>query len=77
MIPVCESKLTHLFEDFFCGKDRASSVINISRSMSVFNKTLQVLFCWCPSHQWPTQKTIHSADGEPVMRGLDKLSFPP
>ena len=43
MIPVRESKLTHLFEDLFWGKDKASFIINVKRSIFLFEETTEVM----------------------------------
>ena len=43
MIPVRESKITHLFEDFFYDKEKASFIINVNRSIYEFDETIQVM----------------------------------
>lgn len=46
IIPFRESKLTHLFQGFFCGKDRASMIVNVDVRASMFDKTLQAGFSY-------------------------------
>ncbi|XP_074641317.1 uncharacterized protein LOC141899063 [Tubulanus polymorphus] len=43
VIPFRESKLTRLFQSFFCGQGRASMIVNINQNASMFDETLHVL----------------------------------
>ncbi|XP_067050248.1 kinesin-like protein KIF20B [Acropora muricata] len=43
IIPFRESKLTRLFQGFFCGKGRASMIVNVSMCASMFDETLHVM----------------------------------
>ncbi|XP_063155372.1 kinesin-like protein KIF20A [Candoia aspera] len=42
-IPFRESKLTRLFQPFFCGKGKACMVVNISQCASTYDETLHVM----------------------------------
>ncbi|XP_059386686.1 kinesin-like protein KIF20B isoform X2 [Carassius carassius] len=42
-IPFRESKLTHYFQSFFCGRGKACMIININQCASVYDETLNVL----------------------------------
>ncbi|XP_051796406.1 kinesin-like protein KIF20A [Acanthochromis polyacanthus] len=42
-IPFRESKLTKLFQTFFCGKGRASMIVNINQCASTYDETLHVM----------------------------------
>ncbi|XP_042623356.1 kinesin-like protein KIF20B isoform X3 [Cyprinus carpio] len=42
-IPFRESKLTHYFQGFFCGRGKACMIININQCASVYDETLNVL----------------------------------
>ncbi|KAM6900517.1 kinesin-like protein KIF20A [Xenentodon cancila] len=42
-IPFRESKLTKLFQAFFCGKGRASMIVNINQCASTYDETLHVM----------------------------------
>ena len=43
IVPFRDSKLTRVFQSFFCGKGRASMVVNINQVASLFDETLQAL----------------------------------
>ncbi|XP_048577376.1 kinesin-like protein KIF20B isoform X3 [Nematostella vectensis] len=43
MIPFRESKLTRLFQGFFCGKGKAAMVVNINQCASTFDETYHAL----------------------------------
>ncbi|XP_068698527.1 kinesin-like protein KIF20A isoform X1 [Montipora foliosa] len=43
IIPFRESKLTRLFQAFFCGKGRASMIVNVNMCASMFDETLHVM----------------------------------
>ncbi|GCB65247.1 hypothetical protein scyTo_0004743, partial [Scyliorhinus torazame] len=43
VIPFRESKLTRLFQAFFCGKGKACMIININQCASIYDETLHVL----------------------------------
>ena len=43
IIPFRESKLTRLFQGFFCGKGRASMVVNVNMCASMFDETFHVM----------------------------------
>ncbi|XP_043960556.1 kinesin-like protein KIF20A [Gambusia affinis] len=42
-VPFRESKLTKLFQAFFCGKGRAAMIVNINQCASTYDETLHVL----------------------------------
>ncbi|XP_070842613.1 kinesin-like protein KIF20A [Chaetodon trifascialis] len=42
-IPFRESKLTKLFQAFFCGKGKASMIVNINQCASTYDETLHVM----------------------------------
>ncbi|MEQ2209310.1 hypothetical protein XENOCAPTIV_028301 [Xenoophorus captivus] len=42
-IPFRESKLTKLFQAFFCGKGMASMIVNINQCASTYDETLHVM----------------------------------
>ena len=42
-IPFRESKLTRLFQGFFCGKGKASMIVNVNQCASAFDETLHAL----------------------------------
>ncbi|XP_032876283.1 kinesin-like protein KIF20A [Amblyraja radiata] len=43
IVPFRESKLTHLFQSFFCGKGKACMIINISQCASMYDENLHVM----------------------------------
>ncbi|KAJ3611488.1 hypothetical protein NHX12_021503 [Muraenolepis orangiensis] len=42
-VPFRESKLTKLFQNFFCGKGKASMIVNITQCASTYDETLHVM----------------------------------
>ncbi|KAM4028633.1 kinesin-like protein KIF20A [Anomaloglossus baeobatrachus] len=42
-VPFRESKLTRLFQPFFCGKGRACMIVNINQCASTYDETLHVM----------------------------------
>lgn len=42
-IPFRESKLTRLFQPFFCGKGKACMIVNINQHASTYDETLHVM----------------------------------
>ncbi|CAL9697725.1 unnamed protein product [Knipowitschia caucasica] len=42
-VPFRESKLTKLFQSFFCGKGKASMIVNINQCASTYDETLHVM----------------------------------
>ncbi|XP_039207325.1 kinesin-like protein KIF20A isoform X3 [Crotalus tigris] len=42
-IPFRESKLTRLFQPFFCGKGKACMIVNVSQCASTYDETLHVM----------------------------------
>ena len=42
-MPFRDSKLTRVFQSFFCGKGRASMIVNINQTASLFDETLHAL----------------------------------
>ncbi len=42
-IPFRESKLTRLFQGMFCGRGRASMIVNINQCASTYDETLNVM----------------------------------
>lgn len=43
IVPFRESRLTRIFQSFFCGKGRASMIVNINQVASLFDETLHAL----------------------------------
>ncbi|XP_038665314.1 kinesin-like protein KIF20A isoform X2 [Scyliorhinus canicula] len=43
IVPFRESKLTRLFQAFFCGKGKACMIVNINQCASIYDETLHVL----------------------------------
>lgn len=43
IIPFRESKLTRLFQGFFCGKGKASMIVNINQCAATFDETYHAL----------------------------------
>ena len=43
VVPFRESKLTRLFQGFFCGKGKASMIVNVNQCASLFDETLHAL----------------------------------
>ena len=43
VVPFRESKLTRLFQSYFCGKGRAAMFVNVSPAASSFDENLQAL----------------------------------
>ncbi|XP_022794646.1 kinesin-like protein KIF20A [Stylophora pistillata] len=43
IIPFRESKLTRLFQGFFCGKGRAALIVNVNMCASMFDETFHVM----------------------------------
>lgn len=41
-IPFRDSQLTRLFQNFFCGRGKASMIVNVSQNASMFDETLNV-----------------------------------
>lgn len=42
MIPFRDSKLTRLFQNFFCGRGKAAMIVNVNQCSSMFDETLHV-----------------------------------
>ncbi|XP_076451814.1 uncharacterized protein LOC143287590 [Babylonia areolata] len=42
IIPFRESRLTRLFQNFFCGRGKAAMIVNVSQCASMFDETLNV-----------------------------------
>ncbi|XP_039627795.1 kinesin-like protein KIF20B isoform X1 [Polypterus senegalus] len=42
-VPFRESKLTHYFQSFFCGRGKACMIVNINQCASMYDETLNVL----------------------------------
>ena len=42
-MPFRDSKLTRIFQSFFCGKGRASMIVNVNQVASLFDETLHAL----------------------------------
>ncbi|KAK7497988.1 hypothetical protein BaRGS_00010859, partial [Batillaria attramentaria] len=42
IIPFRDSRLTRLFQNFFCGRGKASMIVNVSQCASMFDETLNV-----------------------------------
>ncbi|XP_041377463.1 kinesin-like protein KIF20B isoform X5 [Gigantopelta aegis] len=43
IVPFRESKLTRLFQNFFCGRGKAAMIVNVNQCGSMFDETLNVL----------------------------------
>uniref|UniRef100_I3JBD7 Kinesin-like protein n=1 Tax=Oreochromis niloticus TaxID=8128 RepID=I3JBD7_ORENI len=77
-IPFRESKLTKLFQAFFCGKGRPSMVVNINQCASTYDETLHVMKFSAVAKQVVQvipDKTLESLaprlvgrDGKPLLR---------
>lgn len=42
-VPFRESKLTRLFQGVFCGRGKASMIVNINQCASTYDETLNVM----------------------------------
>lgn len=42
IIPFRDSRLTRLFQNFFCGRGKAAMIVNVSQCASMFDETLNV-----------------------------------
>ncbi|XP_072306668.1 kinesin-like protein KIF20A [Eucyclogobius newberryi] len=83
-IPFRESKLTKLFQSFFCGKGKASMIVNINQCASTYDETLHVMKFSAVAKQVVhviPEKSVHMAqclfgrDGKPLVRpGADSPS---
>lgn len=76
-IPFRESKLTKLFQSFFCGKGKTSMIVNINQCASTYDETLHVMKFSAVAKQVvqvipdKTQHTLSSligCDGSPLLR---------
>ncbi|XP_039472979.1 kinesin-like protein KIF20A [Oreochromis aureus] len=77
-IPFRESKLTKLFQAFFCGKGRPSMIVNINQCASTYDETLHVMKFSAVAKQVVQvipDKTLESLaprlvgrDGKPLLR---------
>ncbi|XP_029955416.1 kinesin-like protein KIF20A [Salarias fasciatus] len=84
-IPFRESKLTKLFQAVFCGKGRASMIVNINQCASTYDETLHVMKFSAVAKQVtqviPDKSLVESMsprlvgrDGKPLMSGrIDRL----
>ena len=43
IVPFRDSKLTRLFQSFFCGQGKAAMIVNINQCASMFDETLHAL----------------------------------
>lgn len=43
IVPFRESKLTRIFQSFFCGKGKASMIVNVNQNASCFDETYHAL----------------------------------
>nr|XP_014430552.1 kinesin-like protein KIF20A [Pelodiscus sinensis] len=71
-IPFRESKLTRLFQPFFCGKGKACMIVNVNQCASTHNETLHVMKFSAIAKQ--VTQTIHSQTFEyfaPRLLGKD------
>ncbi|XP_055007135.1 LOW QUALITY PROTEIN: kinesin-like protein KIF20A [Boleophthalmus pectinirostris] len=83
-IPFRESKLTKLFQSFFCGKGKASMIVNINQCASTYDETLHVMKFSAVARQVVQvipDKSVHMSqclfgrDGKPLVRpGTDSPS---
>lgn len=77
-IPFRESKLTKLFQAFFCGKGKASMIVNINQCASTYDETLHVMKFSAVAKQVVQvipDKSVHALspclfgrDGKPLVR---------
>ncbi|NXD16509.1 KI20A protein, partial [Nothocercus nigrocapillus] len=76
-IPFRESKLTRLFQPFFCGKGKACMIVNINQRASTYDETLhvmkfsavakQVIQTILPQSFGYFAPTLMGSDGKPIM----------
>ncbi|NXA54082.1 KI20A protein, partial [Nothocercus julius] len=76
-IPFRESKLTRLFQPFFCGKGKACMIVNINQRASTYDETLhvmkfsavakQVIQTILPQSFGNFAPTLMGSDGKPIM----------
>ncbi|NXU88714.1 KI20A protein, partial [Xiphorhynchus elegans] len=76
-IPFRESKLTRLFQPFFCGKGKACMIVNINQHASTYDETLhvmkfsaiarQVIQTILPKNFGYFSPKIVGGDGKPIM----------
>ncbi|NXY29479.1 KI20A protein, partial [Pomatorhinus ruficollis] len=78
-IPFRESKLTRLFQPFFCGKGKACMIVNINQHASTYDETLHVMkFSFFARHFFVIQTILPKnfgyfppklvgGDGKPIM----------
>uniref|UniRef100_H3CTL7 Kinesin-like protein n=1 Tax=Tetraodon nigroviridis TaxID=99883 RepID=H3CTL7_TETNG len=77
-IPFRESKLTKLFQAFFCGRGKASMIVNINQCASTYDETLHVMKFSAVAKQVvqvipekplePLAPCLVGHDGKPVVR---------
>ncbi|XP_054893603.1 kinesin-like protein KIF20A [Poeciliopsis prolifica] len=67
-VPFRESKLTKLFQAFFCGKGRATMIVNINQCASTYDETLHVLKFSAVAKQ--VVQVIPDKPAEPSVPGL-------
>ncbi|XP_032406731.1 kinesin-like protein KIF20A [Xiphophorus hellerii] len=77
-VPFRESKLTKLFQAFFCGKGRATMIVNINQCASTYDDTLHVMKFSAIAKQVvqvipnkpaePSVPCLVGRDGKPLMR---------
>uniref|UniRef100_A0A8C5H7F4 Kinesin-like protein n=1 Tax=Gouania willdenowi TaxID=441366 RepID=A0A8C5H7F4_GOUWI len=73
-IPFRESKLTKLFQTIFCGKGRASMIVNINQCASTYDETLHVMKFSAVAKQVIPERPLESpclvgGDGKPLRNG--------
>nr|XP_020477570.1 kinesin-like protein KIF20A isoform X2 [Monopterus albus] len=68
-IPFRESKLTKLFQAFFCDSGRASMIVNINQCASTYDETLHVMKFSAVARQVITHKPLESL--APCLVGCD------
>uniref|UniRef100_A0A3B3ZIZ3 Kinesin-like protein n=1 Tax=Periophthalmus magnuspinnatus TaxID=409849 RepID=A0A3B3ZIZ3_9GOBI len=84
-IPFRESKLTKLFQSFFCGKGKASMIVNINQCASTYDETLHVMKFSAVAKQVVQvilekpvllSPCLFGRDGKPLVRpGTDSLAM--
>ncbi|XP_014911726.1 kinesin-like protein KIF20A isoform X1 [Poecilia latipinna] len=77
-VPFRESKLTKLFQAFFCGKGRAAMIVNINQCASTYDETLHIMKFTAVAKQVvqvipnesaaPSVPCLVGRDGKPLMR---------
>ncbi|XP_031556529.1 kinesin-like protein KIF20B [Actinia tenebrosa] len=88
IIPFRESKLTRLFQGFFCGKGKASMIVNINQCAATFDETYHALkfsaiakqvttkVCKPSDMLPPVEKSFRASFAFPVQSKAARMSIP-